>query len=540
MPHFAGVVRKCAKARPALGLGTIAPLARRVFRGYDCLRIRPIWYFAQTRFTHQTTLPPDLYTVEIPRGTPAAARICYGGQSLNTKFDAIVIGTGQAGPFLTSKLAASGLKVAIIERNLFGGTCVNTGCIPTKAMVASAYAAYTVRRSAEFGIAGVPDVRMDMKRVKARKDAISAQSRDGLEGWLRGMENCTVLQGHARFESPRELSISDQRISADRIFINVGGRALVPPLPGLDQVPYLTNSTMMDVDYLPPHLLIVGGSYIGLEFGQMFRRFGSKVTILEKGSRLVQHEDEDVSAAIQDFLQAEGIEIRLNAKCLGFARRGDRIAATVECADGAPELAGSHLLLAVGRRPNTDDLGLDKAGVQVDQRGYIQVDDQLRTNVEGIWALGDCNGKGAFTHTSYNDAEIVAANLVDNDPRRLSDRILAYALYTDPPLGRAGMSEAEVRKTGRPALIGKRPMTRVGRAVEKSETYGFMKVLVDAETRAVLGAAILGTGGDEVIHSLLDVMYAKAPYTVIQRAVHIHPTVSELVPTMLGELKPLE
>jgi pyruvate/2-oxoglutarate dehydrogenase complex dihydrolipoamide dehydrogenase (E3) component len=380
---------------------------------------------------------------------------------------------------------------------------------------------------------------VDMKRVKARKDGISGQSRDGVESSLRKLENCTVYQGHARFESSREVSVGAERLSAERIFVNVGARAVVPKMPGLDQVEYLTNSSMMLVDFLPKHLIIVGGSYVGLEFGQMFRRFGSEVTIIEMGPRLVHREDEDVSAAIQEILEHEGIHIRLNAKCIGFSRLGEGIAAKAECVDGAPEIPGTHVLLAVGRRPNTDDLGLDKAGVAVDEHGYIEVDDQLRSSVPGIWALGDCNGKGAFTHTSYNDFEIAAANLLDNDPRRVSDRILTYGLYTDPPLGRAGMTEADVRKSGRRALIGKRPMTKVGRAVEKGESQGFMKVVVDAGTGEILGAAILGTGGDEAVHCILDVMYAKAPYTVIQRAVHIHPTVSELIPTMLGEMKPL-
>jgi pyruvate/2-oxoglutarate dehydrogenase complex dihydrolipoamide dehydrogenase (E3) component len=457
---------------------------------------------------------------------------------MTATYDAIVIGTGQAGPSLAARLAKAGSKVAIVERKLFGGTCVNTGCIPTKAMVASAYAAHMVRRAAEFGVdTGAASV--DMRRVKDRKDAISGKSRTAVEAWLKNMDNCTVYEGQARFESPQEVSVGPLRITAPRIFINVGGRAVVPEMPGLDQVAYLTNSSMMQVDYLPEHLIVVGGSYIGLEFGQMFRRFGSRVTILEMGPRLTQREDEDVSAAIADILAREGIEVRLNSKCIAFSKRGEEIVAHAECADGAPEIAGSHVLLAVGRRPNTDDLGLEAAGVAVDAHGYIGVDDQLRTSVPGIWALGDCNGKGGFTHTSYNDFEIVAANLLDNDPRRVSDRILAYALYIDPPLGRAGMTEAEVLKTGRDALVGKRPMTKVARAVEKGESQGFMKILVDTQSKQILGAAILGTGGDEAIHSILDIMYAKAPYTTIQRAVHIHPTVSELIPTMLGDLQPL-
>jgi pyruvate/2-oxoglutarate dehydrogenase complex dihydrolipoamide dehydrogenase (E3) component len=458
---------------------------------------------------------------------------------MRMNFDAIVIGTGQAGPYITRRLTATGLKVAIVERKLFGGTCVNTGCIPTKTMVASAYAAHMARRAGDFGVLVDGGVNVDMRRVKARKDGVSGQSRDGLESSLKKLENCTVFEGHARFESAREVNVGADKLTADRIFINVGGRAIVPPMPGVDQIEYLTNSSMMGVDFVPQHLIIVGGSYIGLEFGQMFRRFGSEVTIIEMGPRLIQREDEDVSAAVQEIVENEGIGVRLNSKCISFSKHGDEIRAGVDCKDGAPEVSGTHVLLAVGRRPNTDDLGLDRAGVAMDEHGYIVADDQLRTSVPGIWAVGDCNGKGGFTHTSWNDAEIVAANLLDHDPRRVSDRIPAYALYIDPPLGRAGLTEAQVRKSGKKALIGKRPMTRVARALEKGETQGFMKILVDAETHEILGAAILGTGGDEVVHSILDVMYTKSPYTVIQRAMHIHPTVSELIPTMLGELQPL-
>lgn len=456
-----------------------------------------------------------------------------------TTYDAIVIGTGQAGPSLAARLAGAGMKVAVIERKLFGGTCVNTGCIPTKAMVASAYAAHMARRAGDFGVTVQGGITVDMKQVKARKDEISGKSRTGVESWMKNLANCKVYESHARFESPEIVAVGVEQITAKRIFINVGGRARIPGIPGLDQVGYLTNSSMMDVDFLPRHLVVIGGSYIGLEFGQMFRRFGSQVTIIEESPRLIQKEDEDVSAAILEILQAEGIDVRLNAKCLQFTKHGDEVAAHIDSSSGAVEITGSHLLMAVGRRPNTDDLGLDKAGILADAHGYIAVDDQLRTNVNGIWALGDCNGKGGFTHTSYNDYEIVAANLLGNDQRRLSDRIPAYALYIDPPLGRAGMTERDVRATRRPALTAKRPMTKVGRAVEKGETQGFMKIFVDAETRRILGAAILGTGGDEAIHSILDIMYAKSPYTVIQRAVHIHPTVSELIPTMLGDLQPL-
>jgi pyruvate/2-oxoglutarate dehydrogenase complex dihydrolipoamide dehydrogenase (E3) component len=462
---------------------------------------------------------------------------------MSMPYEAIIIGTGQAGPPLAKRLTAAGMKVAIIERGLFGGTCVNTGCIPTKTMVASAYAARLASRAAEFGVVTSAPVAVDMKRVKARKDKISGQTNHSVESGLRKMSNCTVYQGHARFESAHEVSIGDVTLTAGKIFINVGGRAVVPAIPGLDRVPFLTNSSMMHLDSLPKHLIIVGGGYIGLEFGQMFRRFGSDVTIIETGSRLIPREDEDVSAAILDILEREGVQVRLGTKCRSFARHRDETTISMDTAGAGAEIRGSDVLIATGRRPNTNDLGLEKAGVAVDPRGYILVDDQLRTNVPGIWAMGDCNGRGGFTHTSYNDFEIVAANLLDNDPRKVSDRIHTYALYIDPPLGRAGMTETEAKleakTSGRKLLMGKHPMTKVGRAVEKGETLGFMKVLIDAGTERIMGAAILGTGGDEAIHSILDVMYADKPYTMIKRAMHIHPTVSELIPTMLGELQPL-
>jgi pyruvate/2-oxoglutarate dehydrogenase complex dihydrolipoamide dehydrogenase (E3) component len=457
-----------------------------------------------------------------------------------TTYDAIIIGTGQAGPSLAVRLAGAGMKVAIIERKRFGGTCVNNGCIPTKTLVASARAAHIAQRAGEYGVRIDGSITVDMKKVKERKDAVVRRSNEGVEKWLKSTENLTVYEGHARFEDAHRIRVGDERLEAGKIFINVGGRASTPPLPGLDQVSYFTNSTMMEVDFLPEHLIVVGGSYVGLEFAQMYRRFGSEVTIVEMGPSLIKREDEDISEAIRKILESEGINIRLSAECIALERRGEKVAVNVDCSSGDKTVVGSHVLLAVGRVPNTADLGLEKAGVAVDQRGYIQVDDQLRTNVPGLYALGDCNGRGAFTHTSYNDYEIVAANLLDGDPRRVSDRITAYALYIDPPLGRAGMTEAAVRKSRRKALLGKRPMTRVGRAVEKGETQGFMKILVDAETKEILGASLLGVECDEVIHSILDVMYAKAPYTVIQRAMHIHPTVTELIPTMLGELKPLE
>ncbi len=453
-------------------------------------------------------------------------------------FDAIIIGAGQAGPSLAGRLTGAGMSVAFVERKLFGGTCVNTGCMPTKTLVASAYAAHLARRAADFGVILDAPPRIDMARVKARADAVSYNSRTGVERWLRGMKGCTVLQETAHFEAPDIVAVGEDRLKAPRIFINVGGRAVVPDLPGIDQVPYLTNSSVLALDRVPEHLVVIGGSYIGLEFAQMYRRFGARVTVVEQGPYLCKREDEEVSTAIREILEDEDIAVRTNARCIRFAPHAAGVAVGVDCTAGEPEIIGSDVLLAVGRHPNTADLGLDRAGVETDPHGYIRVDDKLATNVPGIWALGDCNGRGAFTHTAYNDFEIVAANLLDGEDRRLSQRILGYALYIDPPLGRAGMTETEARATGRKLLVGRRPMTRVGRAVEKDETKGFMKIVVDAETKQILGAAILGTGGDEAIHGILDVMNAHLPYTVLQHSVPIHPTVSELIPTMLGEMVP--
>jgi len=436
--------------------------------------------------------------------------------------DAIIIGTGQAGPSLAARLSKAGMKIAVIERKLFGGTCVNTGCTPTKTLVASAYAIHLARQFCN-------DLQIDMKKLKARKDEVVAHAQ--IEKWLTDLPNCEVIKGHARFTAPHTVSVNDKTLKSGKIFINVGGRARIPPIPGLDEVPYLTNSSIMDLDYIPQHLIVLGGGAVGLEFAQMYRRFGSEVTVIEEGPRLLPHEDEDVSASVLDIFKNEGISVSLNAHNIAVKKLKKGLS--------VHNITGSHLLVAVGRVPNTDDLGLDKVGIATDPHGYIRVDEDCATDARGIWALGDCNGHGGFTHTSYNDYEIVASNLLDNGSRRISDRITAYAVYIDPPLGRCGMTEAEVRKSKRPALIGHRDMTKVSRAREKGEMQGFMKILVDAETKLILGASILGTGGDEAIHCILDTMYAGAPYTVMQRAVHIHPTVSELIPTMLGELRPL-
>jgi pyruvate/2-oxoglutarate dehydrogenase complex dihydrolipoamide dehydrogenase (E3) component len=454
-------------------------------------------------------------------------------------FDAIIIGAGQAGPSLAGRLTQAGWKVAFVERKLFGGTCVNVGCTPTKALVASAHAAHIARRGDDFGVVRHEPVNVDMKKVLARKDAIVLKSRTGVESWLRSMERCTVFTGTARFESPNEIRIGEEVLHAKNIFLNVGARPSVPNMPGVGDVPFLTSTTILDLDELPQHLIVVGGSYVGLEFAQMYRRFGAEVTVVERKSRLVPNEDKDISSGVQEILQAEGIQLRLDANCIQLENNGGEVAVGLDCLEGHPKVVGTRILLAVGRQPNTDDLALSAAGVQTDERGYITVDDQLRTSASGIWALGDCNGRGAFTHTSYNDYEIVADNLLENGLRRVSDRIPVSALYIDPPLAQVGLTEKQVRESGRPALIGTRPMTKVGRAVEKGESQGFMKVLVDAESKKILGASILGTGGDEAIHCILSMMYAGIPYTTLSRAVHIHPTVSELIPTMLQSITSL-
>jgi pyruvate/2-oxoglutarate dehydrogenase complex dihydrolipoamide dehydrogenase (E3) component len=456
-----------------------------------------------------------------------------------TTFDAIIIGAGQAGPPLAGRLTSAGMKVAFVERALFGGTCVNTGCTPTKTLVASAYAAHVARRAKDYGVVVEGSVTVDMARVKARADAVVARSRAGVEGWLRSMTGCTVLRGHAVFESSTQVRVGDERLSAPRIFINVGGRALVPRMPGVGEVPYLDNSSILALDRAPEHLVVVGGSYVGLEFAQAFRRFGAAVTVVEMQPHLIAREDADISTAVEDILRAEGIALRTSAKCIALGPHERGVAVRVECQEGEPTVVGSHLLLAIGRRPNTDDLGLVRAGVTTDARGYITVDDALATNVPGIWALGECNGHGAFTHTAYNDFEIVAANLLDGASRRVSERIPAYALYVDPPLGRVGVTETEARASRRSLLVGSRPMTSVSRAIEKGETEGFMKMIADARTREILGAAILGVGGDEAIHGVIDMMNARATIDAYMRAVPIHPTVSELIPTVLGEMKPV-
>jgi pyruvate/2-oxoglutarate dehydrogenase complex dihydrolipoamide dehydrogenase (E3) component len=451
-------------------------------------------------------------------------------------FDAIIIGTGQAGPALARRLATAGWRVAIAERNRFGGTCVNTGCTPTKALVASAYAMHMARRGVDFGINIPGPVGVDMPRVKARMDEIRRISQEAVERSLRSTPGITVYQGHARFAGMRTVTVGAERLESGRIFINVGARPAVPSIPGVTEVPYLTSSSILDLAELPRHLVVIGGSYVGLEFAQMYRRFGSEVTVIEAAPRLVAREDPDTCDAVRDILQTEGIVVHVGARTRSVTRASDGVQVALDGAAGSATIEATHLLLATGRRPNTDDLGVDQVGVALDARGYIHVDDTLRTNVPGIWALGECNGHGAFTHTAYDDFQIVAANILDGGHRSLRDRITAYAMFIDPPLGRVGMTETEARAAGHAVLRASMAMEDVTRAWEKGETAGHMKILVDRDSRQILGAEILGTAGDEAIHCILDTMYAKAPAELLQRAVHIHPTVAEFIPTLLESL----
>jgi pyruvate/2-oxoglutarate dehydrogenase complex dihydrolipoamide dehydrogenase (E3) component len=451
------------------------------------------------------------------------------------------LGAGPAGRAVAARLDRDGKKTAVFFPKLLGGTCVNPGGIPTTTGVACARAAHLARRGAEFGFAA-GEVRVDMAAVKRRKDGVVRQSVDGITKWIAGLQHVELIRGHARFTGAHALAVDGRRLEADRIFINVGARAMVPDIPGIQDVPFLTNTSMMEVDRLPEHLVIIGGSYIGLEFAQMYRRFGSQVTVIESAGRLLEREDPEVSSEVQAMLEREGVKFHLSVHCAKAAlgNGGSRVRVALNASGVAHEIEGTHVLAAIGRRPNTDSLGLEHAGIATDARGYISVDEQLRTSVPGIWALGDVNGRGSFTHTAYHDHQIVAANLLDGETRRVGERIPAYALFTDPPLGRVGMNEAEARASGRDVLVGMLPMTRVGRARERGETQGFMKVLVDAGSERILGASLLCIEGDEIVHSLLDAMAGDVSYKTLQRAVHIHPTVSELIPTLLGNLVPLE
>ncbi len=427
----------------------------------------------------------------------------------------------------------------MIEREHLGGTCVNDGCTPTKTLVASARAAWSARHAAEFGVKLAGPVSVDMKAVKARKDKVVGASVQSLTEWLGSLPSLEYVKGEGSFVSPAEIKVGQRILTAPQIFINTGAKPSIPPWPGLSSVPYLTNTSMMELDTLPGHLIIAGASYIGLEFAQMYARFGAKVTVIERGPRPASREDEDISEAIRSILAAEGVTFLFNTTIEAVAKAGHGVLLSLKSGSRLASVEGSHLLVALGRSPNTADLNLAAAGLEADAKGFIPVDEHLRTKTAGIWAMGDVNGRGAWTHTSYNDFEIVADNVIDGGQRSVANRVPVYGLFIDPPLGRIGMSEIEVRKSGKLALMATMPMSKVARAKERGETQGSMKVLVDANTKQILGAAILGIGGDEVVHSLLQLMVAGTPYTAMMETMHIHPTVTELLPTLLAGLKPL-
>lgn len=453
------------------------------------------------------------------------------------KFEALIIGTGQAGPALARDIVRNGHKAAIIEEAKFGGTCVNTGCTPTKAYVASARRAYIAKNSGEHGL-HASDINVDLKAIKKRKDKLVTSSRDGLQDILESTENLTVFKGKGILIGPNKVQVNEEIIEADKIFLNVGGRPRIPN--GFDRVEYLTNETILELEEIPSHLIVVGGGYVGLEFGQMFRRFGSEVTIIEMADKLLNNEDPDISDEIHKILKDENINLRFNAECIGGKMENGDVVVDLNCSEGDRQVRGSHLLIATGRVPNTADLHLDKAGVDIDEKGFIKVNDALQTNQPHIWAMGDCNGQGAFTHTAYNDYQIVSSHLFGDGSRKLSQRYPCYAAFIDPPFARVGMNETEIKNKGIKAKVAFKPMNKIARARELGETQGFLKIFIEAGTDKILGASFLGSGADEYIHAIIDIMYANAPYTVIRDAVHIHPTVSELIPTMLEKVEDLE
>lgn len=460
---------------------------------------------------------------------------------MGTQYDAIVIGTGHAGPSLADRLGSAGLHVAILEGERAGGTCSDAQATCTGSLAASARVAQAARRAAEFGVQLANPVRVDLAQVNARAREIAEQSERGTTAWLAGMISVDLLRGNARFVGPHSIEVAGQRLEAPRIFINVGARDCAPELPGLSQVNYLTPCSLTGLTVAPRHLIVLGGNGSGVESAQLFRRFGSAVTIIESGPRLVDSEDRDLSASVQELLESEGVHVRCDAQCVSVATTRAGVRVQTSCRGGTDELDGTHLLVSAGRVPDTASLNLSEAGVHVDARGAIVVDEQLRASSPGIWALGDCHDRAAFAHSAHNDAELLAANLLDGESRRASDRLPHSSLILDPPLGRVGMTEDEARASGRRVLVGRWPMSNVARARESSATHGFIKILVDADSEELLGAAILGLGGDEVVQGLLQLMYARAPYSLLSRTiVHIHSTVSERIPATLRNLVPLD
>jgi pyruvate/2-oxoglutarate dehydrogenase complex dihydrolipoamide dehydrogenase (E3) component len=452
--------------------------------------------------------------------------------------DAIVVGAGQSGPSLAVRLAKAGRRVVLIEKARLGGTCVNNGCIPTKTLIASARAAHVARDAARFGVSAGP-VSVDLAAVKARKDAVVQQSRDSLAAWIAGTDNLELVLGEARFIGPRAVSAAGRVFEAPIVAINTGGHPVRPDWPDIDPRRLLTNIEIMELATLPRRLIVVGGSYIGLEFAQMYRRFGAEVVVLEAADRIIAREDDDVSAAVQAMLEAEGVEFHCACRDIVGADHGSGVAVRWQSGGSAHVVEGDLVLASVGRRPNVAALDLATAGVALDPRGFIQVDGRLRTTADGVYALGDVNGRGAFTHTSYNDFEILAANLLDGEDRDIDHRLFGYALFTDPPLARVGMSDRDARQSGRPILRAELPMARVGRARERGETTGFLRVLVDAETEQFVGVTLFGIEADEIVHQFIQAMTAGQTYHALMRAVPVHPTVSELIPTLLAALAPI-
>jgi pyruvate/2-oxoglutarate dehydrogenase complex dihydrolipoamide dehydrogenase (E3) component len=442
-------------------------------------------------------------------------------------YDAIIIGSGQGGVPLATNLAELGRRVALIEKGQLGGSCINYGCTPTKTMISSARIAHYARVAPEFGIHTGP-VKVDMAEVVARKNEIIDSFRSGIEDQVENSPNLTLYRGQGRFTAPHEVEVNGEKLTSDKIFINTGTRPRVLPIPGLDQIEFLTNRNIMDLKAVPAHLIALGGNYLGLEFGQMFRRLGSAVTVVELGDQIIPREDPEVSQSLREALEEEGMSSRLGAKTTKVAKTADGVAITIEKKDGTTEtLKGSHLLVCIGQVPNSDDLGLDKAGITTDKFGFIQHDGKLETNVPGVWVLGDVKGGPAFTHVSYDDYLVIYDNLVNGKNRTIDNRMVPYALYTDPELGRIGLSEKEARAKGYRLKIGSVPMAYVARAIERSETNGLMKIVINADNDRILGATILGPDGGELVQILMALMMADAPWTLFENAMFIHPTLAE-------------